>query len=101
MIEAIRHEYENTQLSREELSIKHGVTHSFVYWHTKNIKKSIKGKHKGVKSNNRSLSADTIVKIKQRLLGDTSQKDIAREFNTTPSTISQIKTLKIYAETKI
>ena len=97
-ITLIRQDRKNSSMTQQEIADKHQVNVWTINKYTKDIKTSWKGKHTGVKSNNRGFTDSEIMRIKKLLSLGVKQVDICKEFNTTSSTISQINTGKIYSE---
>ena len=67
-----------------------------VFRNTSDIKKSIKGKHKGRPSNTRKLDCETVIKIKEETMKNRTNKSIAEEFNVGQHVIGKIKKEEAY-----
>lgn len=98
-IRDIKMQYATSTDSREEIALKFNVSISTIWKYTKETKnKLMQGKHKGRVSNNRKVSKEVILKIKEETMKKRSNRSIAIEFAVDEHLVAKIKNGTAYAD---
>ena len=83
--------FKTTHKTLGEIAREFGLNESTVGFHLRDCKRSLKGKHIGVKSNNRNQDCNKIKLIKEQTMKSRTNKSIALEFNVGEHLVGRIK----------